>query len=81
MFFSVSLLLAGSALVYFNLLPSSPSMDFLTPMLSMECLEKRPGNPFSVSLLRYWAQECPRELAQLIGQLLCKQASATKKRK
>ncbi|XP_074639466.1 integrator complex subunit 3-like isoform X2 [Acropora palmata] len=59
----------------------SPSMDFLTPMLSMECLEKRPGNPFSVSLLRYWAQECPRELAQLIGQLLCKQASATKKRK
>ncbi|XP_068694256.1 integrator complex subunit 3-like isoform X2 [Montipora capricornis] len=59
----------------------SPSMDLVTPVLSMECSEKRPGNQFSVSLLRYWAQEYPRELAQLIGQLLCKQASATKKRK
>jgi len=47
----------------------------------MECSEKRPGNQFSVSLLRYWAQEYPREVAQLIGQQLCKQASASKKRK
>jgi len=59
----------------------SPSSDLVIPVLSMECFEKRPGNQFSVSLLRYWAQEYPRELAQLIGQQLCKQASATKKRK
>lgn len=59
----------------------APSTDLLTPVLSMECSEKRPGNQFSVSLLRYWAQEYPREVAQLIGQQLCKQASASKKRK
>ena len=59
----------------------SPSTDLLTPVLSMECSEKRPGNQFSVSLLRYWAQEYPRDVAQLIGQQLCKQASASKKRK
>ena len=59
----------------------SPTMDLILPVLSMECSEKRPGNQFSVSLLRYWANEYPRELAQLIGQQLCKQASGTKKRK
>ncbi|KAL9987150.1 hypothetical protein ACROYT_G001407 [Oculina patagonica] len=59
----------------------APSTDLVIPILSMECSEKRPGNQFSVSLLRYWAQEYPRELAQLIGQQLCKQASASKKRK
>lgn len=59
----------------------SPSTDLVIPVLSMECSDKRPGNQFSVSLLRYWAQEYSRELAQLIGQQLCKQASAGKKRK
>lgn len=59
----------------------APSADLVIPVLSMECSEKRPGNQFSVSLLRYWAQEYPRDLAQLIGQQLCKQASASKKRK
>ena len=58
-----------------------PSSDLVIPVLSMECSDKRPGNQFSVSLLRYWAQEYPRELAQLIGQQLCKQVSASKKRK
>ncbi|XP_031564730.1 integrator complex subunit 3-like [Actinia tenebrosa] len=58
-----------------------PSHDLLTPVLGMECPDKRPGNQFATALLRYWSQEYSSELAQLISQQVSKQLSGGKKRK
>ena len=58
-----------------------PSTDLIIPVLCMNCSDKRPGNQFSIALLRCWTQEYPRELAQLLGQQLLKNLSGGKKRK
>ncbi|EDO31965.1 predicted protein, partial [Nematostella vectensis] len=58
-----------------------PSVDLLTPVLEMDCSDKRPGNQFTCALLKYWSQEHARDLAQLVSQHVCKQLSGGKKRK
>ncbi|XP_028518912.1 uncharacterized protein LOC110252094 [Exaiptasia diaphana] len=58
-----------------------PSHDLLTPVVAMECPDKRPGNQFVTALLKCWSVEYSSELAQLASQQISKQLSGGKKRK
>ena len=71
----LSIIIPSILFIVFMFFTCSPSADILKPLLCMKTKASRDCFQLSTCLFKYWSDEEPRELANVVAHLLTKSAN------